>query len=73
MKRYWAVGIIRLSKKEIQEYIKDGVRLDIRTLGMLIVDNGITPEEIHAAVERCEVYGTTVSSTAVIQALDALK
>jgi len=53
----WAIGIQVVSKKEIEQCIKDNKKMKIYTLGMLIIDKGVTLEEAIASIESITVFG----------------
>ena len=56
------VGVVRLSKSEL-EYLRDSDgKVFIRVVGMLVVDNRVTPELFAQTVEGVKVYGAVISN-----------
>ncbi|MFX0015064.1 MAG: ribbon-helix-helix protein, CopG family [Promethearchaeota archaeon] len=57
-RRIFAMGIIHLSKKDVELAIKKQEKLKIRVIGYLKVAKEITPDDLYEAVHSCRVYGT---------------
>ncbi len=61
-KKYFAVGLVHLSKKDVEAAIENGKKLQIRVIGYLRVSKNIKPEDLDLAVHSCKVYGTISTS-----------
>ncbi len=57
-RKYFAVGILHLSKKNVESAIKKGEKLKIRVIGYLNVASDIPLDALDSAVHSCRVYGT---------------
>jgi len=56
------VGILRVSKKDLESLAKENKRLDISVVGMLIIDDKVSVELFEKAVERVTLRGKLVAS-----------
>ncbi len=68
LKRY-VLGQYRYSRKELEDVVAAGRRLDIHVLGLAVIENEVTPELAVAAIESVQVLGAFIASPAVRQAL----
>lgn len=57
-RKYFAMGIIHLSEKDVKLALKKGEKLKIRVIGYLRVAANISPDELEEVVHSCRVYGT---------------
>ena len=56
------VGIYRLSKREAERLVAVGGKVDIRVIGLCLIADDITPEEIRKIVIACKVSGKLSAS-----------
>jgi Arc/MetJ-type ribon-helix-helix transcriptional regulator len=63
------IGIAGFGKKQLEEAISENQQLDIRVVGMAIIENNVTPELARAAIHSLEVKGVLRVSAAVREAL----
>lgn len=67
------VGIIALSRRQLEKAVYEGQRLTLFVVGSLVVDKDITAELFAQAVETGRVYGVVKASpevTALIKGFD---
>ena len=67
--RVIGMGLIHLDKNRFEQAIMHEKKLKIRVVGLLDLDNDVTPEHIEAAVESVKVYGIIRASPQVKVAL----
>ena len=57
VKRAYTFGIMKLTKRELEEVITNGEKLDIKVIGMLLVDEEIPVELAKRAISSLKVHG----------------
>ena len=65
----YAMGVSIIGKKTLENVIAEGKRLKIRIVGLLKVQEDVSPEHIEKAVESIKVYGILRASPRVRKAL----
>ena len=68
LKRY-VLGQHRYSRRELEEVVASGKRLEIHVLGLGVIEDDVTPELAGAAIESVQVLGAFLASPAVKAAL----
>jgi Arc/MetJ-type ribon-helix-helix transcriptional regulator len=68
LKRY-VLGQYRYARRELEEVVAAGRRLDIHVLGLAVIEDEVTPELASAAIDSVQVLGAFIASPAVKQAL----
>ena len=68
LKRY-VLGQTRYSRRELEEVVAAGRRLEIHVLGLAVIEDEVTPELAASAIESVQVLGAFLASPAVKQAL----
>lgn len=71
-KRVWGVGVIGLSRDELERAVVQGEKVSIHVVGMLIVHNDITPDLVEKAVESVKIYGILRASPRVRKAFQSI-
>lgn len=59
-------GIVKLGRKELEYFKGKNVKVNIKIVGMLIIDNDVTPELAGETIKSVKVYG-------IIRASDEVK
>lgn len=54
----WNLGITRYNQKEIDDLIQSGKRIELKVIGMLIIDQDVRLESLKKAFSSIEVMGT---------------
>lgn len=68
-RRGLSMGVVRLSRKELEEYAEKGEKLDVRVVGMLAIDADVPPQLAAAVIGNLQVFGVVRASRAVRAAL----
>lgn len=72
-RRNTALGVIRYNREDLEMFLKRGEKLEIRVVGLLIIDDDVTPELAEAVIERVRVNGVMKASKQVTMLLNALR
>ncbi|NHJ46385.1 MAG: hypothetical protein FK733_01235 [Asgard group archaeon] len=72
-RRLTGLGMLGLSKKDLQKAIEEGIKYRIRVAGLLYLTNNITPELIDKGIESAKVYGIIRASPKNREALKKLR
>ncbi|KGF79224.1 CopG family transcriptional regulator [Massilia sp. JS1662] len=67
-KRY-VVGQHRYSRKELEQVVAAGEKLDVHVLGLAVIEDDVPAELANAAIATIQVLGAFIASPAVRQAL----
>jgi Arc/MetJ-type ribon-helix-helix transcriptional regulator len=67
-KRY-VVGQHRYSRKELEQVVAAGEKLDVHVLGLAVIEDDVPAELASAAIATIQVLGAFIASPAVRQAL----
>ena len=67
-KRY-VLGQHRYTRKELEEVVASGQRLEVHVLGLAVIEDDVTPELASAAIASVQVLGAFIAPPAVRQAL----
>lgn len=70
-KKSFVVGVIAFSRKYLEEIRSKGVKLDIKVLGLCLLEDDISPELALSTISSIEVMGVLRASDAVKAALDS--
>lgn len=68
-RRGLTLGVVRLSRADLEDYLAKGERLDLRVVGMLAVDADVPPQLAAAVIGNLQVFGVVRASRAVRAAL----
>jgi Arc/MetJ-type ribon-helix-helix transcriptional regulator len=68
-KKSFVVGVIAFSRKYLEEIRSKGVKLDIKVLGLCLLEDDISPELALLTISSIEVLGVLRASDAVKTAL----
>jgi len=68
-RRTLALGTVRLDRAQLEKVRADGRTVELRVLGLGVVDDDVTPELALATIESVEVLGAFRASRAVKAAL----
>lgn len=63
------IGIIRLSRGELEQILKKSQKVDVMVTGMLLVDKSITTELLDKTVENMKVYGKIQANPELLAAI----
>ena len=64
-----SAGVISYNHKDLDDFLLENKKLDIRMIGLLHFQKDITPELALATIERIQVYGVFKASPEVLEAL----
>jgi Arc/MetJ-type ribon-helix-helix transcriptional regulator len=67
-KRY-VVGQHRYSRKELEQVVASGEKLDVHVLGLAVIEDDVPADLASAAIATIQVLGAFIASPAVRQAL----
>ncbi|NNG23470.1 CopG family transcriptional regulator [Telluria aromaticivorans] len=67
-KRY-VLGQHRYSRRELEEVIASGQRLEIHVLGLAVIEDDVTPELADQAIASVQVLGAFIAAPATRQVL----
>ena len=68
-RRNFVVGVLLYSSSGLEKRLAKGEKLDIYIIGMLILDNDITPELARATINSIKVLGSFTAPNNVKQAI----
>ncbi len=68
-RRGLTLGVVHLSRAELEGYAARGERLDLRVVGMLAIDADVPPQLAAAVFGSLQVFGVVRASRAVRAAL----
>ncbi|GIV62699.1 MAG: CopG family transcriptional regulator [Chloroflexota bacterium] len=63
------LGVVRLTRAELEEQARKGEKLDLRVAGMLAIDADVPPQLAAAVIANLQVFGVVRASRAVRAAL----
>ncbi len=66
------VGIMQFSQKELEEIYHSGEQLDLKIVGMLMIDKDVSPELIRNVITSVEVHGVIRASQEVKDELNKI-
>ena len=69
VRKAMAIGIAGFGRRELENAVENGTMLDIRVVGMAIIEKNVTPELARAAIQSLKVHGVLKASKAVKEAL----
>ncbi|NHJ87636.1 MAG: hypothetical protein FK734_19400 [Asgard group archaeon] len=70
--KFFGMGVFKISKESFEKAIREGKKVYILAIGIVALDNRITPEMIEKTVEKVKVYGVLKASPKVKQALERI-
>ncbi|OME97829.1 CopG family transcriptional regulator [Paenibacillus sp. FSL H7-0942] len=68
-----AAGVVHYNQSDLVELYNKNQSLEIRLIGMLILDPDVTPEAIYKTVKVAKIFGVIKASPQVKAALEAIK
>lgn len=68
-RRGLTIGVVHLSRAELEGYFQKGESLDLRLVGMLAIDAEVPPQLAGAVIRNLQVYGVVRATRAVRSAL----
>lgn len=69
VRKAMAIGIAGFGRRELESAVENGTMLDIRVVGMAIIEKNVTPELARAAIQSLQVRGVLKANEAVKEAL----
>lgn len=69
VRKRFVLGQYRYARKELEQVVADGQRLDVHVLGLAVIEDDVPPELASAAIATIQVLGAFIASPAVRQAL----
>jgi Arc/MetJ-type ribon-helix-helix transcriptional regulator len=69
VRKRFVVGQHRYSRKELEQVIAAGEKLDVHVLGLAVIEDDVPAELADAAIATIQVLGAFIASPAVRQAL----
>ena len=70
--KFFGMGVFRLGKKSFEKAMREGKKIHIQAIGLVILDESITPVLIEKTVEKIKVYGVLRASPKVKAALEKI-
>jgi len=67
-KRY-AMGMYRYGRRELEQVVQDGQRLEIHVLGLAVIEDDVPASLAREAIASIQVLGAFIASPAVREAL----
>ena len=64
------LGLMLMGKRELENALREGKRLKIFVVGILRLDNSVTPELADEAIEHIQVLGSIRASAPVLKRLE---
>lgn len=71
LRQDYFLGVVRYSRPQLEKLREAGTRLDLRIIGLLIVDPDVPPELVEAVVNSATIKGAVRASEAVRRILEA--
>lgn len=71
--KFFGMGVFKIGKESFEKALKQGKKIYIHAVGVVSLDNDITPEMILKTVEKIRVYGVLRASPKVKAALEKIK
>lgn len=71
LRQDYVLGVVRYSRQQLEKLRQAGTRLDLRIIGLLIVDPDVPPELVEAVVNSATIKGAVRASEAVRRILEA--
>jgi Arc/MetJ-type ribon-helix-helix transcriptional regulator len=68
-RRAFGIGILNYSRKDLEDRRATGTNLDVKIIGMLYIDEDVTPELARATIASIQVFGVLKASPEVRAAL----
>lgn len=62
VKKTYTFGITKLSKEELEQVVAAQTKLDVKVIGMLVVDEDVEPELMKRSVQSLKVHGVFKAS-----------
>ena len=69
VRKRFVVGQHRYSRKELEQVVAAGEKLDVHVLGLAVIEDDVPAELAGAAIATIQVLGAFIASPAVRQAL----
>jgi Arc/MetJ-type ribon-helix-helix transcriptional regulator len=69
VRKRFVVGQHRYSRKELEQVVAAGEKLDVHVLGLAVIDDDVPAELASAAIATIQVLGAFIASPAVREAL----
>lgn len=69
VRKRFVVGQHRYSRKELEQVVAAGEKLDVHVLGLAVIEDDVPAELADAAIATIQVLGAFIASPAVRQAL----
>lgn len=69
VRKTMAIGAVGYNKAELEKIIAEGSQLEIRVVGLFVLETNVTPELARAAIRSLKVLGVFRASDAVKAAL----
>lgn len=63
--KLYAMGVVAISKKELERMKAEGRKYEIKLIGMLVITNDVTPELARETLDFVQVYGIIRASEEV--------
>ena len=71
--KFFGMGVIKIGKKSFERALKQGKKINFQAIGLVYLDDDITPEMILKTVEKIKVYGILRASPKVKAALEKIE
>ena len=69
VRKRFVVGQHRYSRKELEQVVAAGEKLDVHVLGLAVIEDDVSAELASAAIATIQVLGAFIASPAVREAL----
>lgn len=65
VRKAFVLGVLVYSKENLETRKKAGEKLDIRTIGMLVIEDDVTPELVLETINSVKIYGVVKANNPV--------
>jgi Arc/MetJ-type ribon-helix-helix transcriptional regulator len=69
IRKAFAMGVIGFTKSGLERYYEAGERVDVRVIGMVVIEKNVSPELALAVINSIKVHGVLRAGSAVQTAL----
>lgn len=69
LRKRYVLGQHRYSRRELEEVVASGQRLEIHVLGLAVIEDDVTPELADQAIASVQVLGAFIAAPATRQVL----
>ena len=68
----WSLGAASINQAYIEEVLQAGKRLDMRVIGLLVINKDVKPEQFRQVLKHCKVFGKINAEPEIKAIIDEL-